>query len=45
MTADERSLQRWLTLVGSQVVRLPAGPLLNANRLADLARFNRGEVL
>jgi hypothetical protein len=33
-----------LALVGSQAVPLPAGLLLNANRLADLARVNRGEV-
>jgi hypothetical protein len=33
-----------LALVGSRAVPLPAGPLLNANRPGDLARFNRGDV-
>jgi molybdopterin-guanine dinucleotide biosynthesis protein A len=43
LAAGERSLQRWLAVVGSQAVALPAGPLLNANRPGDLARFNRGD--
>ena len=41
LAAGERSLQRWLALVGSQAVPLPAGPLLNANRPGDLDQFNR----
>jgi molybdopterin-guanine dinucleotide biosynthesis protein A len=41
LAAGERSLQRWLAVMGSQAVPLPAGPLLNANRPGDLARFNR----
>jgi molybdopterin-guanine dinucleotide biosynthesis protein A len=44
LAAGERSLQRWLAVVGSQVVPLPAGPLLNANRPGDLAQFNRWDV-
>ena len=44
LAAGERSLQRWLAVVGSQAVALPAGPLLNANRPGDLAQFNRGDV-
>ena len=41
LAAGERSLQRWLAVVGSQAVVLPAGPLLNANRPGDLDQFNR----
>ena len=40
LAAGERSLQRWLAVVGSQAVVLPAGPLLNANRPGDLDQFN-----
>jgi molybdopterin-guanine dinucleotide biosynthesis protein A len=43
LAAGERSLQRWLAVVGSQAVPLPAGPLLNANRPGDLDQFNRGD--
>ena len=43
LAAGERSLQRWLALVGSQAVPLRAGPLLNANRPGDLDQFNRGD--
>ncbi len=35
--AGGRSLQRWLAAVGPTAVVLPAGPLRNANRPADLA--------
>jgi molybdopterin-guanine dinucleotide biosynthesis protein A len=41
LAGGERSLQRWLAVVGSQSVPLPAGPLLNANRPGDLDQFNR----
>ena len=41
LAAGERSLQRWLAVVGSRAVPLPAGPLLNANRPGDLDQFNR----
>jgi molybdopterin-guanine dinucleotide biosynthesis protein A len=44
LAAGERSLQRWLAVVGSQSVPLPAGPLLNANRPGDLDQFNRWDV-
>ena len=44
LAAGERSLQRWLALVGSQAVPLPAGPLLNANRPGDLDQFNCWDV-
>jgi molybdopterin-guanine dinucleotide biosynthesis protein A len=41
LAGGERSLQRWLAVVGSQSVPRPAGPLLNANRPGDLDQFNR----
>ena len=41
LAAGERSLQRWLAVVGSRAVPLPAGPLLNANLPGDLDQFNR----
>ena len=41
LAGGERSLQRWLAVVGSRAVVLPAGPLLNANRPGDLDQFNR----
>jgi molybdopterin-guanine dinucleotide biosynthesis protein A len=44
LAGGERSLQRWLAVVGSQAVALRAGPLLNANRPGDLDQFNRGDV-
>ena len=44
LAAGERSLQRWLAVVGSQAVPLPAGPLLNANRPGDLDQFNSWDV-
>jgi molybdopterin-guanine dinucleotide biosynthesis protein A len=44
LAAGERSLQRWLAVVGSRAVPLPAGPLLNANRPGDLDQFNRWDV-
>ena len=40
LAGGERSLQRWLAVVGSRAVVLPAGPLLNANRPGDLDQFN-----
>jgi molybdopterin-guanine dinucleotide biosynthesis protein A len=43
LAGGERSLQRWLAVVGSRAVVLPAGPLLNANRPGDLDQFNRGD--
>jgi molybdopterin-guanine dinucleotide biosynthesis protein A len=44
LAGGERSLQRWLAVVGSQAVALRAGPLLNATRPGDLDQFNRGDV-
>jgi molybdopterin-guanine dinucleotide biosynthesis protein A len=44
LAGGERSLQRWLAVVGSQAVVLPAGPLLNANRPGDLNQFNCWDV-